>query len=299
MLSSIKREICVDDLRALNCIVDIMFSESGCSSFSAWGPLTGNGEVICGRNLDERYIPGRIPVVVLAREPTELNRQATIGITGPGIIGATTAMNADGLVVMFHDANGLQTSASEKWVPRSIVLRDAIESARANDSADQIARLFMNSSVRSGSNTHIALPKDVHLNSQLPFVLEWDGNRQDNGVTVRVEDPSLVREAIVCTNHFVKRRSQEADKSKGSHQRWQLLVNALQKRHGLKSPIGVERAVKIMDSVARNGEWVTYLTVVALPSERKMIFATTPGNGISATRGEWTEITWDQVFGAF
>jgi hypothetical protein len=52
-----------------------------------------------------------------------------------------------------------------------------------------------------------------------------------------------------------------------------------------------------MHSVARSGETVTYLTVVAYPGTRKMVFAVTPAHGVAATEGQWVEITWDSVFG--
>ena len=298
-LLSAKREICADDLRALNCIVDLMFTENRCSSFSAWGSLTEDGEVISGRNMDERYIPGNTPFMVLAREPSEPNRLATLDITGPGFIGAITAMNSDGLMVIAHDANGLQASSAEKWEPRAIVLRNAIESARASESADKIASFFLSKSVQSGSNTHIVMPMNVAANNQLPFVLEWDGNNRDNGVTVRVEDPSVVRDAIVCTNHYLKRRPVEQSILNNSQMRFQILVDSLNGYRASKAKIGVEQAVEMLDSVARSDKMVTYLSVIAWPGKRKMAFAITPGRGVSATRGEWTEIIWDQVFSEY
>jgi hypothetical protein len=300
MLFSINREISLDDLRALNCFGDMMSSGAGCSSFSAWGPLTESGEVICGRNLDEPYIhiPGKMPFIVFAREPAEPGRQATIEITGPGVIGVSTAMNADGLLVMAHDAHGLNPSASEKWEPRAIVRRDAVESARATNSIGEVAQLFENKPVKLGNSTHIGLPVSKNPNSPLPFVLEWDGNPLNDGVTVRVEDPSIVANAIVCTNHYVKRRPEQFKGLDDSHKRFGILVESLQKVQASKSVISVEKAIKMMDSVAKNGKTVTYLTVIALPGERKMIFSVSPESGVSATKGEWIEITWDRIFGA-
>ena len=297
MLLSIGREINIDDLRALNCFIDIMPSEGGCSSFSAWGSLTEGGEVICGRNLDERYIPGKPPFVIMAREPAESNRQASIELTCPGIVGTSTAMNRDGLIVMGHDEQGLQCPAAGKWLPRSIVLRDVIESARAEDSVDRIASIVKERPARSGNNTHIARTVHDHANGSLPFVLEWDGNRVEDGATVRIEDPSVVKDAIVCTNHFVRRRTEKLEGSSDSRMRFQVLTDSLREYHDSKKTIGVENAIKIMDSVARSGEIVTYLTSIAIPGEKRIVFAVSPGGGISATREEWIEITWDQIFG--
>ncbi len=297
MLLSIGREINIDDLRALNCFIDVMPSAGGCSSFSAWGSLTEGGEVICGRNLDEKYIPGKPPFMIMAREPAESNRRASIELTCPGLVGTSTAMNKDGMVLMGHDEQGLQGSAAGKWLPRSIVLRDVIESARDGDSVDRIASIVKDRPARSGNNTHIARPVRSHANGSLPFVLEWDGNRVEDGATVRIEDPSVVKDAIVCTNHFVKRRPEKLAGSTDSRMRFQVLADSLREHHDSKKTISVENAIKIMDSVARSGEVVTYLTLIAIPGEKRIVFAVSPGLGISATREEWIEITWDQIFG--
>jgi hypothetical protein len=296
MLFSLKREIKIDDLRALNCFGDLINSMGGCSSFCAWGALTENGEVICGRNLDERSIPGKIPFMVIARQPTEPGRKATVDITGPGVIGISTGMNEDGMIEMLHDGNGLP-SASEKLIPRTIVMREVIELAGSFDSVEKITDLFKNRTVSLGSSTHIAFPMHEPAKGFLPFVVEWDGNRRDNGATVRIEEPSIIRDATVCTNHFIKRRQNETDVSKSSKLRFQRLVDLLQESRASQSVISINKAIDIMDSVARGGAEVTYLTWIAIPSDRKIVFSVTPGMGIPATRGEWTELGWDQIFG--
>ena len=296
-LFSVNREISLDDLRALNCLVDIVYSGAGCSSFSAWGPLTEHGEVICGHNYDERYVAGKIPFMVLARVPTEPGRQSTIEISGPGAIGIGTAMSADGLTIMSHRERGLHPSASGPWQPRAIVLRDCIESTRASDSITEIGHFFEKRPVKLGCNTQIVLPKRVSSGSPLLFVVEWDGSQLNNGVTVTVEDPPSYSNAIVCTNHYVKRRPEGSNASQSSQKRFETLLEQLENCHTTKSVIDGAKAIKIMDSVSRNGKWVTYLSVIAFPIERKIAFAVSPGNGVSATRGEWIEITWDQIFG--
>jgi hypothetical protein len=296
MLFSLKREIKIEDLRALNCFGDLIDSMGGCSSFCAWGSLTEDRKVICGRNLDERSIPGKIPFMVVARQPTERGRKATVEISGPGVIGISTGMNEDGIIEMLHDGNGLP-SASEKFMPRTIVMREAIELAGTFDSVEKISDLFKNRMVKLGSSTHIAFPMHEPEKGFLPFVAEWDGNHRDNGATVRIEDPSVIRDATVCTNHFIKRRQNETDISKSSKLRFQRLMDLLQESRASQSVIGINKAIDIMDSVARGGAEVTYLTWIAIPSDRKIVFSVTPGMGIPATRGEWTELVWDQIFG--
>jgi hypothetical protein len=229
--------------------------------------------------------------------PAEPSRQATIDIACPGFVGAMTAVNADGIMVIEHDTKGLHTSASGGWVARSIVLLNAIEIVRAPDTADQIGRLFMDRPVRLGSNTHVVMPSYRHPDNH-SFIIEWDGNRLGNGVTVRHEDPSVVRDAIVCTNHYLERRPEDPVAMRLSYERMRILIDFLKSCRSSKNGVDVEKTVKMMDSVARSDETITYLTVIALPDEKKLFFAVTPHEGVPATRGKWIELLWSQVFQA-
>jgi hypothetical protein len=206
-------------------------------------------------------------------------------------------MNADGLMLMGHDEQGLQSSSASNWIPRTIVLREAIEAARATDSIDKITEIFENRPVRLGNNTHIAMPISKDQTISPAIIREWDGNAQENGATNRVTSPNNLHGAIVCTNHYVKRRHGAIVATESSLRRFQLLTHFLEKCRASKTTIDMETAIRMMDLVAENGETITYLSVIAVPSERKLIFSISPGQGISATKTEWTEISWDQVFG--
>jgi len=298
MLISIGRPIGVDDLRALNCVSDIMGEvDGGCSSFSAWGSLTENGQVISARNLDYRAFPGEIPIIVVAQEPAEVDLQATIEIGTAGYIGASTAMNADGLMLMMHYEKGLQARSENNYLPRALIVRDALEKVRATDPVKQIARILKNRPVRIGNNTHVTFPLQDLLYGPFPVVMEWDGNEREDGVTIRYPDNTVVSDAIICTNHYVKRREEKKGEWENSQKRFELLKNTLRRLHISNAVIDVNKAKAIMHSVARHGETVTYLTVVALPKDRKIVFSVTPKRGVPATRGEWIEITWNSVFG--
>ena len=296
-LESLKREISVEDLRALNCFNDVYLSVGGCSSFSAWGALTTTGDVICGRNLDERFVSGKPPMMIVARAPAQSNRLASIEITGPGIIVAATSINEEGIIIMGHDEQGLKSETTDEWVPRYIVLREAIETARSSGSVESIKKIFENRSVRIGNNTHFSFPLNRDPAVPPAFVMEWDGNPEENGATLRIEDPNIVQDGIVCTNHYVKRRLQTLETQDNSRERFDILANFLNIYRDSSEKIDAEQAMKMMDSVSENGDTVTYLSVIGFPTQRRLIFAISPGQGVSATKSEWMEITWDQVFG--
>jgi hypothetical protein len=83
ILAPLGRAISVRDLELLQCFGD--FASSGrigfgnaCSSFTVWGQMTTDAERMAGRNVDYRTIPGRFPFMIVAQQPSEPGRQATI-----------------------------------------------------------------------------------------------------------------------------------------------------------------------------------------------------------------------------
>lgn len=299
MLTSLNREISIDDLHALNCFIDIYLSFSGCSSFSAWGSLTRAGEVISGRNLDERYISSYKPVfMIVARRPTELQRMATMDVTGPGIIGVTTCMNEDGIMIMGHDEQGLKAQDFNKWIPRSIVLREAIETLRSTSSIDTLKKFFENRPVKAGNSAHFSRPRKG-LFDHPAVVIEWDGNAFDNSATIRLPKQYDNASAIVCTNHYVGRRSEAFPPHGNSVKRYRTLVNYLTNYRDANKSIDLQDAVEMMDSVAVNDLNITYCSIIAFPQTRELYIAISPEQGVSATQSQWALVTWNMVFGTY
>ena len=301
MLNSIGREISLDDLRVLNCLNEFMgVSHNGCSSFSAWGPLTADGSVISGRNLDYKKFSGQIPFMVLAREPVNQQRQATIEIGGPGYVGATTAMNASGLFAMMHYVDGSPVRRANQDIPRAMVVREALEEMPSPFSIEKVADIFRNRAVQIGNNTHFSLPLQEPDSGPFPFVVEWDGNDQnDGGATLRCPDFAAVPDALICTNHFVSRRFDEkaGPVEKDSVSRYDLLARQLKQMQRDGTKIDHNAAIGLMRSVAQSGSMMTYLTVVSFPKTRQILFAVSPKPGKPATDGKWVEIKWKDVFG--
>jgi len=294
-LAVLKREITIDDLRVLNCFIDLSLLMGACSSFCAWGSLTADGEVICGRNLDERVVPNYKPVfMIVARKPMEMKRMATIDVSGPGLIGVSTSINEDGVILMGHDEKGLESRVPDKLTPRSIVLREAIETIRSADTPETINKKFEKKTVKSGNNVHIARPCQV---ADWPaVVIEWDANPQDNGVTCRFPDQPRIDSALVCTNHFVKRRSEPLSSQSNSIDRYRILQDYLSNYKAWRKVIGVTDAVKMMHAVSVSDTSLTYCSVIAFPSKKELHIAVAPKKGKPATLNTWTIVTWDALF---
>lgn len=294
------RKISIEDLQALNCIGDIMSARSrigdeGCSSFSVWGALTPDEGIMSARNLDYATFPGKVPFLVIAREPVDSDRLATLDLSGPGVLGVSTAMNAEGIVLMQHDEDGLAVEATTGFTPRLLVNRDAIERLRLGQNLDQIAQLFSNKTTITGTNTHISFPSRNPANGPRACVVEWDGNPMEGGATVRLSDAHVEANALFCTNHYLRRREPKAGGG-SSQSRMTSLVEAIRCARTKGAAMGLEEAKQAMDAVAASGDGVTYLTAIVYPDERRIVFATTPDTGVPATKGRWVEIHWDDIF---
>lgn len=300
VLSSIGREITLDDLRALNCVGDIMSSGSnmasqGCSSFSAWGRFTADGSVIAGRNLDYTTFPGKIPFCIIARESTGPGSAATLDLSAPGALGVSTAMNSEGVVLLFHDESGLPIKPSGGYAPRPIVSRAALEHLTVEMSSESIVKLFQEKNVLTGTNTHLVFPSSGP--GPRAAVVEWDGNPDGKGAAIRTPDGSVDDEALLCTNHYLARTTREPSDG-GTFRRFSSLARAIVDAKAAEATIGLPEAKEMMDDVAVGGGGVTYLTAIAYPDERRFVFATTPDTGVPATKGKWSEVNWEQIFNA-
>ena len=102
--------------------------------------------------------------------------------------------------------------------------------------------------------------------------------------------------SILCTNHYIKRRPEKSEGFGSSQNRYEILLKLLQRFQASKSVIDVEKAINMLNSVARNGSNITYLSIIGFPRERRIYFAVSPKPGVSPTRGEWIEILWSEVF---
>jgi hypothetical protein len=275
-LNSIGREIVLDDLKALNALSDIL--GTGCSSFSAWGDRTPDGQTITARNADYQAFPIAGQTMLVAIDPAEKDLKPTVDVGLFGSVGAGTALNGDGIFLALHDEAGLPGRAASGWLPRTIALREAIERARA---IEDVASTLRKSPTKVGNNVHVSGPRP-----ETPCVVEWDGNSEGGGVTVRKPDG----EFLACTNHYVARAKREKGESAG---RAETLSRGAE---GKK--VDLELAKSLLDRVAKNGGTVTHLSVVAWPAARRLSVAISPSNGVSATRGRWRTVEWVELFGA-
>lgn len=253
------------DLVAINCIPDT--ARMGCSSFAAWGPLTKEGHTLVGRNLDWIQYPALDgQQIVIVRIPPDGNKTlAWASIAWPCFIGCLTGMNAEGVTVSIHDAEGPTATDPSRLAPRALALREALEHAHAATALDDVARVLKSRTTAVGNNVPVAFPYDGKHPSA--GVFEYDGDLDhDSGVTLRMCETKQGPFAgmMACTNHHLQRhRAVSCD-------RYEKIDRRLQEAAAGNRKIGVPEAWQILKSVQFTGRVLTYHSVVFEPNRMRM-----------------------------
>lgn len=202
------RLITVDDLMACNAIPD--WHGLFCSSFTAWGDLTTDGQTITARNLDYDYTPEMACSQFILVQHGDASRQSFVAVTWPGLLGAFTSVNADGVSLLSHDANSLPKSNVTGFTPRGFIFREALEKARASTAFDDVAAVFRARRVICGNNQHVSVPARP---GQIPArIFEYDAATEiASGVTIRSDSgkAGMTVPALYCTNHVCVRQAPE------------------------------------------------------------------------------------------
>jgi hypothetical protein len=249
------RPIVIEDLMTVNAFAD--FHCEMCSSFSAWGGLTPDGNTITGRNLDfpKTDAMERRQIVLVRRGAGA--RRGWVGLSWPGLVGVYTSMNDAGVTMLMHDAPGLPRSASDGFTARSLILREALESAGPESFLEDVRAVFAKRRVLVGNNIHVSGPR---TRSTIPAgVFEYDGNVRDGGVELRQKDRNgaAAREFLATTNQMRCRREP------GGCERYRTLTGSL----AAGRSIDVRKAFGMLAEVRRDD---TLHSVICLPDAAEM-----------------------------
>lgn len=123
----------------------------GCSSFAAWGEKSEDGNLILGRNFDfyvnDAFAENKIIAFIKPKEGYNF-----MMVTWPGMIGAVSGMNQQGLTVTIN-ASKSKIPMSAK-TPISILAREILQHAQNIEEAITIAKkrkVFVSESIMVGS----------------------------------------------------------------------------------------------------------------------------------------------------
>jgi len=156
----------------------------GCSSFAAWGEKSENGNLILGRNFDfyvnDAFAENKIVAFINPKEGHKF-----MMVTWPGMIGAVSGMNQEGLTVTINASKSKIPMIAK--TPISILTREILQHAQNIDEAIGIAKkrkVFVSESIMVGS---------AHDNKAV--LIEVSPNKMD------VYDvPNS--DQLICSNHF-------------------------------------------------------------------------------------------------
>jgi len=265
-LRRLKRDLSVQDLKAINTLAD--WSQFFCSSVSVWGERTAGGEMITARNLDFATLKGlrERHVMIVYLQPGK-DRERWVSVAWPSLIGAYSAMNEEGVTISIHDV-AVAKPKQPAFVPRSIALREAIETASAATAVADVKAVLERSTVLCGNNVHVSSP--FRGQSTPAAVFEYDGDEgREGGVTLRTSaDGSEDSTSLLCTNHYRKRGEP------ASCSRFDALRRTTAEWQSSKQKVSAEAAFEAMKGVEqRNDRAFTLQTIVYLPNRLELWLA--------------------------
>ncbi len=157
----------------------------GCSSFAAWGSKSDDGKLILGRNFDfyagDDFAKDKMVAFIRPNKGIPF-----MMVTWPGMIGAVSGMNNEGLTVTINAAKSKIPLVAK--TPISILTREILQYASTTDEAIAIARkrkVFVSESIMVGSaKDKKAILIEVSPNSFGVFEVPNSNNQ------------------LLCTNHY-------------------------------------------------------------------------------------------------
>lgn len=157
----------------------------GCSSFAAWGEKSEDGSLILGRNFDFYAGDDFAKDKVVAFVKPDLGHPFMM-VTWPGMIGAVSGMNNQGLTVTINAAKSKVPLVAK--TPISILTREILQYATTTDEAIAIAKtrqVFVSESIMVGS------AKDKKA-----ILIEVSPNH------LGIYEVSNDTNQLLCSNHF-------------------------------------------------------------------------------------------------
>ncbi|HHN46801.1 MAG TPA: hypothetical protein ENN09_05100 [Planctomycetes bacterium] len=286
VVPSLKRPVSAADIKALHYLADLR-----CSQFSAWGPLTENGQVIIGRNADYAPIMKPSSNCLIAVIPSEPGLCATLDLLAFGSIGAGgLALNEHG--VYLAPNNGDPKAYTRPGIePGPMIYRRALESAGPHSAIADVLAVFTSSDCSYSRIFHVAFPLAAG-STDTPAAIQWDCSKQALPIVVRkpVQD---MPHALVITNHFLP-----GGKQGDSLNRYNAIDAAIRRHMRGGTKIGSREAKAILALVDKDTpQSATILSGIVWPAERKIEFAVSPSRGVSALKGAWRTVEWNDVFG--
>jgi len=289
-------ELNQNDICIANALAD--FSQFGCSSVSAWGSISEDGETMIARNLDWDPGPDRMlgegTVVITETPPDESWHFVSVG--WPGLFGCYSCINGDGEAVFIHDTRRYNTGFEFILEPRTFLLRRALLAAEGDgDPFAVIESVLEGGKIDTGNNFHLVMPNDGKSPDVPAGCFEVDDNAEhpDGFATLRTSldveaNQTDLTEALFVTNHHRKRYPPSYC------WRYETMIDSvnelLSKDDGL---IDMDELHWVITQV--EFDWVTVHTIVFKPSDWTFIIYRS-GWGHPASEDDGVQVPYEVLF---
>ena len=207
------RDFMRTDLLAINAYIErraaspVPAAEDGCSQFALWGPLTRDGGLIAGRNMDGECDLRKVTVshfLTFAVAPAERGRKRWVSTMWPGFVGTISGINEDGLYGMENAGPSGPGKVVGGLVPCAWTQRHVLETLGADATPESVLAAMNRFKCQGGGVTaagSVILWAVPYAGQEAPAFI-YEGDR--NGGLMRT--PARVRpfdaHDILGTNHY-------------------------------------------------------------------------------------------------
>jgi uncharacterized protein (DUF2141 family) len=279
--------------------------KEGCSQFALWGPLTRDGGLIAGRNMDGECDLRKVTVshfLTFAVAPAEAGRKRWVSTMWPGFVGTISGINEDGLYGMENAGPTGPGEAVGGLVPCAWVQRYALETLGPDATPESVLATMNRFKCEGGGITAAGsvILWAVPYNGQEAPAFIYEGDR--NGGVMRT--PAQVRpfdpHNILGTNHYRVYGVDERGPSFNFGReifcwRYETGLAALEAWCRINRKAGLEEMKHLLQTVAHGS---TEYSVIFLANERKILIADDDlmADLWDAPHLKWVEFEFDELF---
>ncbi|HUX08625.1 MAG TPA: hypothetical protein VMX35_15090 [Acidobacteriota bacterium] len=289
--------------RAANPVEPVKADE--CTQFAFWGPLTVDGGLIAGRNMDGEIDIRKVTVshfLTFVVEPSEPGRKRWISTMWPGFVGTISGINEDGLYSMENAGPTGPGQVAGGLVPCAWAERYALETLGADATPESVLATMNKFRCEGGGVTAAGsvILWAVPYNGQEAPAFIYEGDR--NGGIMRT--PAQVRPLnpynIMGTNHYRVYGVDERGPGFNFGREifcWRYVAGmaALEAWSRIGRKLGLVEMKQLLQIVASGS---TEYAVIFLANEKKILIANDDleADLWDAPHLRWAEFEFDELF---
>ncbi len=285
------------------------YTQGFCSSISAWGDRSFNGNTLIARDLDFGF-PGDLidqTNIIIAHQPSSFFKQRWISIGWPGLIGCLTGMNEEGVGAALNldytgpELDDLLIPIGDAYIgipryytPVMFALRKAIENKRfmrfRNNPIGNFLNIMRLVNITGSFNIHLFAPYYEGMKPPYPAAILECSN---TGTALRTPDdneqwePFLFSDTFLAVSNHHRKLREPVDCP-----RYETLVNRLNET----SVLDMDQALAIEREVAQISGPYNTVQIIGLIPESREIWVSFREGAAPAWEAEPAHFQWDELF---